>query len=175
MVFWYLPMCVGGGILSHPRGIDYVRPWMLDEQDHENHYRTMCYYRSVTEMLLSRGWSVNATALMCSGNKQPSFENVSIFLRISYRCKLKYDHIYPPSSPLQLSSYTLQQPTLITSISFLNDPLTLANVAHMCMGMGPSNGAWESYQWSHLPDRMTFPPLPLLTAKSFSVWGNPLF
>lgn len=93
------------------------------------------YSRSAAEMLLSPGWCVITTTLTCSGNKPPSFENAPLFLRISYRCKLRCDHIYPH----------LPLPTLPSEhVFFLNDLLTLANVAHICMGTGPSDGAWES-------------------------------
>lgn len=109
---------------------------------------------------------------MRDGNKQPSFENVSLLLRIPYRSKLKYDPTYPPFFPSN-PPYVPHNNGSSRHVFSLNDRLTRVNVAHVCMGMGPFSGAWESYQGPHPLNRILFPPLPLSTAKSFSVRGQP--
>lgn len=60
-----------------------------------------------------------------------------------------FNQIHPLLSPLQLLSYTATSPFQVYVLLFFNS-LSPHGAANLCMGIGPTTGAWATYQESHL-------------------------
>lgn len=99
-----------------------------------------------------------------------SFKIFSLFLRMSYMYTMKYIYIIPPMSSFQFPISPAIVPHPISCLLFLNKTLLhLVSASHVCMGLGPSCRAWESYQRLH-PQRTVIlpPPATILCQKLLS-------
>lgn len=62
--------------------------------------------------------------------------------------------------------YTLHAPTQFRVFYFFNNPLSSVSVAHMCMGMGLTTGAWEFHRWPFKANATTLSSYSLINPRS---------
>lgn len=66
---------------------------------------------------------------------------------------VNYNHIHvhcsflPPNLPIPFFVCLSAKIHVLCLFVFFNNPLNSDSDAHVCMGMGPSIGAWTSYEW----------------------------
>lgn len=88
----------------------------------------------------------NMQKLVWSSHFKMILTNIFIFESITH-VHNEIGSYLPPVSSFQLDTLLSQ---LHVCFSFFDNPLSSVSASHMCMGVGPSSGAWGTSLWPHL-------------------------